>query len=83
MHSVLTYKATRVPRLVIASLSLPEAIKRAGELYDHSKLLSDHGYLASGVTVVVLSDEVAAIAIEKGSLPPRSENALLYQCGGY
>lgn len=83
MHSVLTYKATRAPRLVVASLSLPDAIKRANALYDHSKLLSDHGYLASGVTVVVLTDEAAALAIEEGRLPSPSENALLYQCGSY
>lgn len=62
---------------------MSEAIKTAGALYDHSKLLSDHGYLASGVTVVVMTDEAAAAAIEKGFLPSPSENALLYQCGSY
>lgn len=83
MYSVLTFKATRVPRMVISGLGKESAIARACDLYDQAKLFSDHGYLVSGVTVVVLTDQSAEAAITAGMLPHLSRNLLVYQCGGY
>lgn len=83
MYSVLTFKATRTPRMVISGLGKETAIARASDLYDHAKLLGDHDYLVSGVTVVVLDDAVAEAAILAGTLPHLSKNLLVYQCGGY
>lgn len=83
MYTVLTFKATRTPKLVVSGLDKPSAIVRASDLYDHAKILSDHAYLASGVTVVVMTDEEAQEAIESGTLPHLSKNRLVYQCGGY
>ncbi len=81
MHSFLTFKASRKPQLVESGLSKEDAIQAACRLYENSKILSNHNLLASGVSVIVMTDEDAQVCVEQGRLPHgfRPE----YQCGGW
>lgn len=83
MYSVLTFKATRPPQLVVAGISEAQAITKAGDLFDSSKVFAAHGFLVTGVSVIVMSDDNAKRAVESGLLPPLSEDAVVYQCGGF
>lgn len=86
MHTVLTYKATRTPQLVEAGLTPDAAIDAANALYDTTKMLSNHGLLASGVSVIVMTDADAETAIASGRLPFRvvgKDSVLVHQCGGF
>ena len=59
MYSVLTFKATRQPQLVVAGLSEAQGIAKAGDLFDRSKVFVEHGLLFTGVAVFVMSDHDA------------------------
>lgn len=86
MHTVLTYKATRTPQAFATGLSKGAAIEAANALYETTKMLSDHGLLASGVSIVVMTDADALSAVAAGSLPFRvvgKDSVLVHQCGGY
>ena len=86
MHTVLTYKATRKPQSVATGLDRGAAIEAANALYDTTKMLSDHGLLASGVSIVVMTDTDAQAAVAAGSLPclvVGKDSVLIHQCGGY
>lgn len=83
MFSYITFKATRVPQIVESELTLQAAISEAERLYEHCKILSNHELLASGVSVLVLSDADALKAAEDGTLMNLSLGAIKYQCGGF
>jgi hypothetical protein len=81
MYSYLTFKATRTPKIIKSGRALNCAITEAASMYEQSKILSDHGLLASGVCVVVMTDEDAADAVSSEFLP--EGKSLVYQCGGW
>lgn len=83
MYSVITFKSTRAPKLVCANFSWEEAVKKANDLYDQSKVLSDHGYLATGVSIIVMTDTSAELCVKNGKLASLHGSALLHQCGGF
>ncbi len=81
LYSYLTFKATRQPRVVQSGLPIETAIADGSKFYDHAKLLSDHGLLASGVCVLVVKDDEAERAEASGALC--ATEAIAYQCGGF
>ena len=82
-YSYLTFKATRAPQLVSSSLPLQQAILLAAELYEASRLLSNHNLLATGVSIIVMKDDDALEAIKLGTLPLIPGRNIVYQCGGF
>jgi hypothetical protein len=81
MHAFITFKATRKPRTVQSGLPQAEAIAAASHFYDQAKILSDHELLASGVSVMVVTDEEAQAFEESGRIPHGFKPLL--QCGGW
>ena len=84
MYTVLTFKATRKPQPVATGLDRGTAIEAANALYDTTKMLSNHGLLASGVSVIVMADADASTAVAAGCLPFRivgKDSVLVHQCG--
>lgn len=81
MYTYITFKATRAPKIVESGLDLEEAMYRASALYDKGKICINNEPLVTGVTVMVVPDQVAIDLEKAGTLPPRFNAD--FQCGGY
>jgi hypothetical protein len=81
LYSVITFKATRKPQLAHSGLSKLAAIEAATRLYEAGKVMGDHGFMASGVSVMMATDKEAEQFVLDERLPHGFKSE--FQCGGW